>query len=511
MLRSTTFRALQPLRLEPRAASGGQGRGRAGEPGAPPGAVGAGGRGGRAARVGEGGGWGADAAGGGAGPQPAGANGHARGAGEGAADAPAAPEGVFGRYRGRGGGARAGKAAGPPQAEAVPEGQSHGRSAGALQLAAPQSAASPPRRFGPGAGQARHGAPPPSGGQQGAPGAPSRPPGQNGAEGFGASGGPPSRVAAAGGYPGSGRGHGGGASGSYCEEIEKELKSRAQWTGTGSVTFEELMEAGKVLASNGAQPPPLSLAAVPGRPGPKAPPERPAQAQWPAARPPHHAAAAQWPPGGPAGLWAPPAGGPGGPGGLWAPPAALPDVSLKEARRALGLPPAAEPAEPPKSGANKMPARSRPATDAAPAPPRGLEQLSAGGLAEGPRLHALKDAAAGACAGAWGSVAATAAAPAGSPGPTWARFEPEDFTGVWVDIKGNPVNVVNGAQEGRHAKLTANVSRPPRKDVVLKIELIKGVGWHCGNAELDSTWSTTEELHWVREDGFRSVWTRARH
>merc|ERR1719313_3264395 len=103
----------------------------------------------------------------------------------------------------------------------------------------------------------------------------------------------------------------------------------------------------------------------------------------------------------------------------------------------------------------------------------------------------------------------TSAKPAGS-------MKPEDFLGKWVDSLGNNIVVHQDAHEKKTA-LSAVLSKPPRKDIVLGMNpspvshpTVKGLmTWRCGNSILQVPTSTSEQLCWASNDGRLSVWVRS--
>eukprot|EP00929_Paragymnodinium_shiwhaense_P048517 TRINITY_DN24527_c0_g2_i2.p1 TRINITY_DN24527_c0_g2~~TRINITY_DN24527_c0_g2_i2.p1 ORF type:complete len:169 (+),score=26.45 TRINITY_DN24527_c0_g2_i2:256-762(+) len=84
-----------------------------------------------------------------------------------------------------------------------------------------------------------------------------------------------------------------------------------------------------------------------------------------------------------------------------------------------------------------------------------------------------------------------------------------DFLGSWSDSLGNEVFVT--PKDTGHltlVTLVATLSKAPRKDVHLTLRRTPEGKWACGNAVLDANISTRRRLHWVAEDGRRSVWDR---
>eukprot|EP00927_Polykrikos_kofoidii_P049568 TRINITY_DN43614_c0_g1_i1.p1 TRINITY_DN43614_c0_g1~~TRINITY_DN43614_c0_g1_i1.p1 ORF type:complete len:310 (-),score=50.16 TRINITY_DN43614_c0_g1_i1:251-1096(-) len=96
------------------------------------------------------------------------------------------------------------------------------------------------------------------------------------------------------------------------------------------------------------------------------------------------------------------------------------------------------------------------------------------------------------------------------PGNTATVLEPKDIMGSWVDSHGNSVLVFS--VDAWELRLQAVLSRPPRRDANLHLTFQKGSGggWRCGNSHLDKSASSAGKLHWVREDGYVSIWTRGR-
>lgn len=84
----------------------------------------------------------------------------------------------------------------------------------------------------------------------------------------------------------------------------------------------------------------------------------------------------------------------------------------------------------------------------------------------------------------------------------------EELLGKWIDMRGNSVNVYNA--DAYELRLMASVSRYPREDLQLAIRQLPDQGWHCGNASLDNSISTLEQLHWISPNGNHSVWLRGR-
>mmetsp|Transcript_27019 Transcript_27019/g.62995 ORF Transcript_27019/g.62995 Transcript_27019/m.62995 type:complete len:169 (-) Transcript_27019:84-590(-) len=95
-----------------------------------------------------------------------------------------------------------------------------------------------------------------------------------------------------------------------------------------------------------------------------------------------------------------------------------------------------------------------------------------------------------------------ASAPTVHPG----GLMPETLLGNWADSLGNSVLVFS--VDAYQVRLCATLSQPPRPDITLKIQPVMGGGWTCGNAMLDPTWSTANQLHWLTTDGRISVWVR---
>lgn len=84
----------------------------------------------------------------------------------------------------------------------------------------------------------------------------------------------------------------------------------------------------------------------------------------------------------------------------------------------------------------------------------------------------------------------------------------EDLLGKWIDMQGNSVHVYNTDAFELH--LMASMSRPPRPDLQLSIRPLPDGGWHCGNASLDNSQSSMEQLYWISPNGRESVWLRGR-
>mmetsp|Transcript_90302 Transcript_90302/g.162835 ORF Transcript_90302/g.162835 Transcript_90302/m.162835 type:complete len:188 (+) Transcript_90302:66-629(+) len=86
------------------------------------------------------------------------------------------------------------------------------------------------------------------------------------------------------------------------------------------------------------------------------------------------------------------------------------------------------------------------------------------------------------------------------------RVCPEAMLGSWADSLGNSVLVFS--VDAYQVNLQATLSRPPRPDIHLKMQWNPSCGWVCGNAVLDPSWSTADQLHWVSANGKISVWVR---
>lgn len=88
--------------------------------------------------------------------------------------------------------------------------------------------------------------------------------------------------------------------------------------------------------------------------------------------------------------------------------------------------------------------------------------------------------------------------------------QPQDLMGNWVDMQGNSVLVYN--VDAYEMRLMASVARPMSgRDLQLQMRPTDdGEGWICGNATLDYSASSIEEVHWLGPGGRYSVWTRGR-
>eukprot|EP00931_Biecheleriopsis_adriatica_P007148 TRINITY_DN108466_c0_g1_i1.p1 TRINITY_DN108466_c0_g1~~TRINITY_DN108466_c0_g1_i1.p1 ORF type:complete len:293 (+),score=53.37 TRINITY_DN108466_c0_g1_i1:61-879(+) len=84
----------------------------------------------------------------------------------------------------------------------------------------------------------------------------------------------------------------------------------------------------------------------------------------------------------------------------------------------------------------------------------------------------------------------------------------QEFLGNWVDMQGNSVLVYS--VDAFEMRLMASVSRPAGRSLQLSLRELPDGGWICGNATLDFSMSSMEELHWVGHNGKYSVWTRGR-
>ncbi|CAK9047576.1 unnamed protein product [Durusdinium trenchii] len=85
----------------------------------------------------------------------------------------------------------------------------------------------------------------------------------------------------------------------------------------------------------------------------------------------------------------------------------------------------------------------------------------------------------------------------------------QELMGSWVDMQGNSVMVYS--VDAYEMRLAAAVSRPAARDLQLGLRPTPdGTGWICGNATLDSSASSLEELHWLGPRGRYSVWVRGR-
>lgn len=91
----------------------------------------------------------------------------------------------------------------------------------------------------------------------------------------------------------------------------------------------------------------------------------------------------------------------------------------------------------------------------------------------------------------------------------YESLSPEDFLGNWVDSHGNSVSVYSS--DAWQVRLTATIARPQTgRDSNLSIRMTEDGSWTCGNSWLDTSTSSSEQLHWVATDGRRSVWARGR-
>jgi len=78
--------------------------------------------------------------------------------------------------------------------------------------------------------------------------------------------------------------------------------------------------------------------------------------------------------------------------------------------------------------------------------------------------------------------------------------------GCWVDSAGNTVLVQTDGSPSK--QLTATLMKAPRTDINLSLWQTTGAGeWHCGDAVLDVSSSSSERLSWVFRDGTVSTWT----
>lgn len=84
----------------------------------------------------------------------------------------------------------------------------------------------------------------------------------------------------------------------------------------------------------------------------------------------------------------------------------------------------------------------------------------------------------------------------------------DSFLGDWIDSDGSAVQVQR--LDGSNPRLQAVVSRMMQPSVVLDLEQESesSSGWRCGDATLQSAWSSSMQLTWRFQDGRTWHWMR---
>ncbi|CAE7292831.1 unnamed protein product [Symbiodinium natans] len=91
--------------------------------------------------------------------------------------------------------------------------------------------------------------------------------------------------------------------------------------------------------------------------------------------------------------------------------------------------------------------------------------------------------------------------------PTDDFLSAEVLLGRWVDSQGHSIHVLS--TDAFDVRLLAKMKKKMSPDKHLALKPIRlGGGWQCGHSILDSSWSTSAQLHWVAGDGHVTVWVR---